>query len=138
MKLVVDAYYRNSRGQRFIDDTSVITFPEVKIDDTPDPVEDVDDLDKTKPIKFGRHWATLGTPRAFDLLEDREIFEWFCCGYLQYYDLYAPGGPHNHGIRFRWLNSNRVKIYLFPSAKEAGLTIDPQRPPMPPPPPQFT
>jgi len=138
MKLVVDKNYKNSRGKKLKDDKSVKTFPEVKLNDTPVPGKNVDDLDPTLPIKFGTPWITY-----YDIYrplnpEEREIYEWFCCGYLFRQDqLFSGPGIMNHGIHFVWESAHKVSIYIYPSSTGSGAAIDPQPPPAPPPPPQF-
>lgn len=75
--------------------------------------------------------------------QDKQRYEWFCAGFLLYYDAVVRNGAVDHTISFKW-HKQRVDIYLSPPPEQGKKdkninpvtgTSDPPKPPPPPPPP---
>jgi hypothetical protein len=75
--------------------------------------------------------------------DEMERYEWFCAGYLYYYDTILRNEAVDHVIYFKW-EPEKVTIYMHPAPNHAiaqnyvgsvTTTTDPPKPPAPPPPP---
>jgi hypothetical protein len=91
-------------------------------------------------------WAEWDVPSSSLAFDERQRYEWFCAGYLAYYDIVTRSGASDHVVSFKWdLKKKRVKVFINPPPQEgvknsdvnpaAGFTSDPPKPPPPPPPP---
>lgn len=77
---------------------------------------------------------------------EKERYEWFCAGFLYYYDTILRNEAVDHTIYFKW-ELAKVTIYMDPPPAHAiaqnyagtvTTTTDPPKPPAPPPPPLNT
>lgn len=73
-------------------------------------------------------------------IQQKTSFEFYLCGWLQYYDQVVRNNRIDHTIHFKWTDQE-VFIYIYPPpAKKmitglpANRTSDPQSPKIPPPP----
>jgi len=94
-----------------------------------------------KPVKkTSSEWATYKFKVGSLSFAAKQRYEWFCAGFLMYYDGVVRNGAVDHTMWFQW-GTNKVTIHLSPSPDSgkdylnpAGTT-DPPKPPPPPPPP---
>ena len=167
MKLIIDKGHVNSNGKKIQDGIFAKRFEKIDVNGAPTPGGDINELDPAKGIVFGGPWVTytFKSTTPFSSQAAREDYEMFCCGYLTYYDDVTRNGAVDHGIYFAWEGSEKLSIYIYPSAKELVANrytnfpratdpqrnykrdaiddyltpgpggIDPQPPPPPPPPP---
>ena len=112
-------------------------------------------VDPSDTSKF-EPWATYKLTYDLDL-EEQQNYEWFACGWLQFYDLINRSASIEHKIEFSWNrkpngDSNEVTVLLFPGPAQPmkifknvdpikeqdlvsyGFTKDPPSPTPPPPP----
>jgi hypothetical protein len=159
MKMIVKKEHKNAKKKSWEDGDSLKRFDSVIVNDkTPKlDIQVAGEIGKVsskkgvkgdtgnKQIRFGRAWVTHKLSTPLDKI-DQEIYEWFCCGYLWYYDEVTRNGAIDHAIYFDWDSPKKVSIYLYPSpsrSRDKSLTaggggVDPQPPPTPPPPPEST
>jgi hypothetical protein len=109
----------------------------------------------TDPEKSTGQKKIVGKPKAKVLaewkitslltFEQRQRYEWFCAGFLAYYDSVVRNGAIDHTISFKW-TKNKVKVFINPpplkgeknsdiNPATSSFTSDPPKPPPPPPPP---
>ena len=115
--------------------------PFKEITDPEKPIKEVETV--AKPT--AGLWAEWDVPASSLSFDERQRYEWFCAGYLAYYDTVIRNGAIDHCLSFKWdLKNKRVKVFINPPPAKgeknehinpAKTTSDPPKPPPPPPPP---
>jgi len=98
------------------------------------------------PHQHPNFWAGYDFQVGSLDFHDKQRYEWFCAGFLLYYDAVVRNGAAaaDHLLWFKW-HKNHVDIYINPGPDEGKknkfinansfATSDPPKPPPPPPPP---
>jgi len=109
-----------------------------------DPEKKSKDVTETVSKPKAALWAEWDIPSSPFSFDERQRYEWFCAGYLAYYDAVIRNGAVDHTISFKWdLKKKKVKVFINPPPQEGvknsnlnpATTSDPPKPPPPPPPP---
>jgi len=98
-----------------------------------------DEADYLANTVDGNLWAaddvTRDTGKRLNNKNDREHYENFVYGLLYHNDMVDKEGRILHKLYFEWDDRfENVRIYISPAPTQTSFGIDPQRPPIPPPP----
>lgn len=98
---------------------------------------------KGPSLKDFKSWAHYKIDSALEF-KQKQRYEWFCAGFLLFYDVEVRNNTTDHIIYFKW-SKKRVEIFISPGPVKGvkttypntGKTLvsDPPKPPPPPPPP---